>query len=389
MGQVKMPGLVKRGAIWHVDKQINGKRIQCSTEATELREAQEFIAHLVERERKIRVYGEPELHTFSEAAERYKEEKTKISLNRDLQDIECVDPYIGHLNLKQVHMGALQTFIDERRELGIKSSTMNRALASIRLVLKHAATVLRDQNGNPWLAHVPELPRLDWNDGRKPYPIDKLQESLLMKHLNAELRILALWLINTGMRSQETLNLRWSWRREVPELGCYVFDVPGEFTKNNKDRVVVMNRVTQQILDNKPRLDLGFVFANAKGLKRDRVLTTNWKKARVKAADEYEALTGEPADWGFRNLRVHDLRHTFATRLRRSGVSLEVRKDLLSHVNSDVTTHYSAGELVELIEAVERLVSDSDLPPIKLEKRGEVLQFSYNAVSGEALKVAK
>jgi integrase len=266
---------------------------------------------------------------------------------------------------------------------------MNRALASIRLVLKHAATVLRDQNGNPWLAHVPELPRLDWNDGRKPYPIDKLQESLLMKHLNAELRILALWLINTGMRSQETLNLRWSWRREVPELGCYVFDVPGEFTKNNKDRVVVMNRVTQQILDNKPRLDLGFVFANAKGLKRDRVLTTNWKKARVKAADEYEALTGEPADWGFRNLRVHDLRHTFATRLRRSGVSLEVRKDLLSHVNSDVTTHYSAGELAELIEAVERLVSDSDLPPIKLEKRGEVLQFSYNAVSGEALKVAK
>ena len=53
---------------------------------------------------------------------------------------------------------------------------------------------------------------------------------------------------------------------------------------------------------------------------------------------------------------MHDLRHTFATRLRRSGVSNEVRKDLLAHANSDITTHYSAGELKELLEAVERLV---------------------------------
>ena len=389
MGQVKVSGLFKRGSIWHVDKQINGKRIQCSTGTTELREAQEFLFHLVERERKIRVYGEPELHSFTEAANRYKEEETKKSLNRDVQDIDCVEPYIGHLNLNQVHMGALQTFINERRELGIKSSTINRAFASIRLVLKHAALVLRDQNGNPWLAHVPELTKLNWKDGRKPYPIDRFQESLLMKHLNAELRILTMWLINTGMRSQEMLNLRWSWRREVPELGCYVFDVPGEFTKNNNDRVVVMNRVTQQILDNRSCTGVDLVFANANGLKRDKVLTTNWKTARVRAADEFEALTGRVADWGFRNLRVHDLRHTFATRLRRSGVSLEVRKDLLSHVNSDVTTHYSAGELAELIEAVERLVESDKLPPTTPVNKGKVLQFPYNGNKESSRKVAK
>ena len=80
--------------------------------------------------------------------------------------------------------------------------------------------------------------------------------------------------------------------------------------------------LNRHIVDIK-QTDSDFVFPGKDGKKRYRVLNTNWKTARNRAADEYEELTGKPADWGFRNLRVHDLRHTFATRLRRSGVSLE------------------------------------------------------------------
>ena len=54
-------------------------------------------------------------------------------------------------------------------------------------------------------------------------------------------------------------------------------------------------------------------------------------------------------------LRVHDLRHTFGRRLRAAGVSLETRKVLLGHKNGDITTHYSAPEIKELIDAVDRL----------------------------------
>jgi integrase len=50
-------------------------------------------------------------------------------------------------------------------------------------------------------------------------------------------------------------------------------------------------------------------------------------------------------------IRVHDLKHTFGRRLRAAGVPLETRKILLGHKNSDITTHYSAPELEELIEA--------------------------------------
>ena len=54
-------------------------------------------------------------------------------------------------------------------------------------------------------------------------------------------------------------------------------------------------------------------------------------------------------------LRIHDLKYTFGRRLRSAGVSNETRKVLLGHRNGDITTHYSAPELEELIEAANRV----------------------------------
>ena len=52
---------------------------------------------------------------------------------------------------------------------------------------------------------------------------------------------------------------------------------------------------------------------------------------------------------------MHDLKHTFGRRLRAAGVPLEARKVLLVHRNGDITTHYSAPELEELLEAANRV----------------------------------
>jgi Phage integrase family len=58
---------------------------------------------------------------------------------------------------------------------------------------------------------------------------------------------------------------------------------------------------------------------------------------------------------GFKNVRVHDLRHTFGRRLRAAGVSFEDRQDLLGHRSTRVTTDYSAAELRNLLSAANRL----------------------------------
>ena len=53
-------------------------------------------------------------------------------------------------------------------------------------------------------------------------------------------------------------------------------------------------------------------------------------------------------------MRVHDLKHTFGRRLRAAGVSFEDRQDLLGHKSGRMTTHYSAAEVSNLIEAAEK-----------------------------------
>jgi len=84
---------------------------------------------------------------------------------------------------------------------------------------------------------------------------------------------------------------------------------------------------------------------------------TAWKSARKLAAQAWQQETNEPAAEGFRRMRVHDLKHTFGRRLRAAGVSFEDRQVLLGHKNGSVTTHYSAPDVANLIEAVNRVAA--------------------------------
>jgi integrase len=72
-----------------------------------------------------------------------------------------------------------------------------------------------------------------------------------------------------------------------------------------------------------------------------KIHNSAWKRARVEA--------------GLPKVRVHDLKHTLGRRLRAAEVSVETRKVLLGHRNGDITTHYSAPELEELIVAANKV----------------------------------
>jgi hypothetical protein len=45
------------------------------------------------------------------------------------------------------------------------------------------------------------------------------------------LKTMALFKVNTGLREQEVVNLRWAWEVLVPELGVSVFVIPREHMK--------------------------------------------------------------------------------------------------------------------------------------------------------------
>ena len=64
---------------------------------------------------------------------------------------------------------------------------------------------------------------------------------MLFSELQRHLKTMTLFKVNTGLREQEVVNLRWSWEVKVPELAVSVFVIPRAYVKNTFDRYVVLN----------------------------------------------------------------------------------------------------------------------------------------------------
>lgn len=256
-------------------------------------------------------------------------------------------------------MGTLQEFIAKRRNDGVKTKSINAALAVVRRILNLAASEWMDDRGMTWLETAPKIRLFPVTDARPPYPLSPDEQAALFQQLPDDLARMALFKVNTGTREREVCDLQWCQEVKVPELGTSVFLIPGDKVKNGEERLVVLNHVARSVIDGLRGKHQKFVFVRESkkyGAQPIRKMNnTAWKNARVRAADKWTEMKGEPAQQGFRRVRVHDLKHTFGRRLRAAGVSFEDRQDLLGHKSGRITTHYSGAELSNLIAAAERV----------------------------------
>ena len=74
---------------------------------------------------------------------------------------EQLDPYIGHLPLKNIHHGTLAQFIADWRRRGLSNRTINIAIARVRRIVRLAAMRWRDENNLTWLDVPPSLTMLN------------------------------------------------------------------------------------------------------------------------------------------------------------------------------------------------------------------------------------
>ena len=355
MGQPKTPGLIKRGGVWHIDKVIRGTRVCESTGTRERQRAEEQLARRINDVREASVFGVRADHTFRCAATKFlNENQHQRRIKDSALQLKQLDPFIGSMLLRRVHIGALQEFIASRRKAGVKTKSINHGLAIVRRVLNLAASEWFDEQGLTWLESAPKIKLLQATDSRDPYPLNFDEQARLFRELPVHLARMALFKVNTGCREQEVCKLKWEWEVQVPELSSFVFIIPSAYVKNGDDRLVVLNRVARSVIDEVRGVHSEFVFTY-RGHRVTKINNSAWKCARERAADELEAEAKQPAPWGFRNVRVHDLKHTFGRRLRAAGVSFEDRKDLLGHKSGRITTHYSQAELENLIAAANRV----------------------------------
>lgn len=338
----RIRGLVDRGGVWHIDKRIGGRRICESTGEHDLSKAEVYLAKRIEETRKALIYGERPVRSFRAAATRYLRENQHLrSIGDYALHLKQLDPFIGDLEIRSVHIGTLSPFIEARRKARIKSKSINLALGVVRHILNIAASEWMDESGLTWLERAPKIKLLPVTDARKPYPLSWEEQTRLFRELPDHLARMALFKVNTGCREQEVCGLRWEWEIDVPELDTSVFLIPGERVKNGDERLVVLNTVARSVVEGQRGQHPKYVFTYC-GERQKKINNSGWQGARKRA--------------GLSQVRVHDLKHTFGRRLRAAGVSFEDRQDLLGHRSGRITSHYSAAELTNLILAANKVV---------------------------------
>jgi len=130
------------------------------------------------------------------------------------------------------------------------------------------------------------------------------------------------------LRDANLCGLQWSWEVFVPEIGRSVFVVPEDEFKAKRPHVVILNDVAWSVIQTQRGRHPVWVFPY-RGRRVARMNNSAWRQARREA--------------GLRAVRVHDLRHTYACRLRAAGVSAEDRTALLGHATQSMVGHYASG----------------------------------------------
>lgn len=372
---------VERDGSRTINKIFKGARIYIRLGQASQDEAEERL-----KEEISRLSSAKDLNTrsrFSTCAKRYLDEsKDKPSHETLTHLLNAVLPYIQDLDVSQIHDETLEKFKEDRRLQGVSATTINRSLQVVRTILNRAARAWRGENGEPLLKLAPPLLTMEQEDRRPPYPLNWEEQDALMLELPEHLRIMALFGVNTGLRNENICGLKWEWELHMPETGRSVFIIPPYAFKTNVPHVLILNDVAWHIIEkqrsikwarNVVDLSESFVF-NFEGGRIDRMNNSAWEKARTRAAVKlYQAaggtipkelmvdgqrglkITAELKKFmikkmpGFANLRVHDLRHTYSSRLRLAGVTQEDRNALMGHKSASIPEHYASADIGRLI----------------------------------------
>jgi len=284
----------------------------------------------------------------------------------------CEHSEIGRVRLPEITALRIAKYQSKRKEAGTKDSTINRDVAAITALVRHAYNMgflselpfkgkikkYREVFEHPRYLSLEEETRLRAaleardaknREERKRYNAWRRERNyplvpeigLYSDHLTP----LVLTAMLTGLRKGELFNLTWQDINFQSEM----LTVKAKGAKSGKTRTVPLPNECLEVLTSwmqitKFRQPENCVFPNKKGEQLNNVDTSF--RNLLKAAEIIE-------------FRFHDLRHHYASRLVQLGVQLYTVKELLGHSEFKMTQRYAHLTPDNLKDAVKVL----DRPP--------------------------
>ncbi|HEX4134614.1 MAG TPA: tyrosine-type recombinase/integrase [Bryobacteraceae bacterium] len=322
--------LLKRGSVWWSYFYVDGIRHQSSTGTGNKRQAESIEQKLKEEINARRfqiVKYDPDI-TVAALCARFMADPGYR--RHHYFHIKAILPFFGDMQVIRLHRNHATEFRAWRMSRKkLTDATVNRSLSTLRHILYWAV--------DEQLIQANPLTRLRLvKERRLRRPVMTLsEEGRVLDALPDYLRRIVICALDTGMRRGEVLRQRW----EDVDLVRKLLMVTKSKTIEGEGREIPLTARLYRIL--------------AKDTDRDGIVFT---------------MRGQPLSWirkgwlgalkraELRHFRIHDLRHTFNTRLMEAGVIQDVRMALMGHSGgSRVHSTYTHVEFPVKREAIARL----------------------------------
>jgi integrase len=316
----------KRGSpYYHYDFQLKGRRYHGTTGCRGKRDAEE-----VERRERQKAalpdFQRPPI-TLDEACGLYQDkvEGTPSWATIRYMLRELIHGIGGNRRLSEISQRALQTYFSSRRA-GRSNATVNREIENARAMWLHARRNRFD---------IGEMP--DWaglklkTPPRPPRELTLEEEMKLLPALREDVRDAVDFLLKSGWRRAEVLNLCWA-DCNLPARSAVTRIKGGEVVSRPLTNALV------ELIERQPKVCpqvFTYVCQKSRGKRREGErypLTPTALRGPFRDAKTIS---------GVERFRVHDLRHTRGTRIVRQTGSLAAAKEALKHKSISTTLRYA------------------------------------------------
>jgi integrase len=242
---------------------------------------------------------------------------------RNLEDMHRlrISDRFGKLKLDRIRKGEVQKFLNELKASGLSGATCDHHGKLIRQALGVAVSWgYLDSNSVSGI-------KLFNEDNQVERYLDGEELHSLLKTLDADknntVGNIVLFLLATGARKDEVLHAKWTDIDRVKNTWL----ISAGVSKSKKRRTVYLNDVALGILD---KLDTEgkskYLFTSSRTGGRMTDISKVWSRIRNKA--------------GIPDVRLHDLRHSYASFLANSGCNEFQIQQALGHASTVTTRRY-------------------------------------------------